>query len=70
MVFFNPSSPRYQRGVMLMQYSLMGIAAISVLLTNWGTREHVFSGVSILEYSSYCASHGSFIATKAHDSKN
>ena len=52
MVFFNPSSPRYQRGVMLLQYGLMGIAAFSVLLTNWGTREQVFSGVILYFYLS------------------
>ena len=47
MVFFNPTSQRYQRGVMLIQYSLMSIAAVGVLLTNWGSREHVFTGVSL-----------------------
>ena len=48
MVFFNPNSPRYQRGVIIAQWAIMAMAGAGVLLTNWGTRHHIFSDVSYL----------------------
>jgi hypothetical protein len=48
MVFFNPNSPRYQRGVIVAQWAIMAMAGVGVILTNWGTRQHIFSDVSFL----------------------
>ena len=45
MVFFNPNSPRYQRGVIIAQCVVMALGAGGVLMTNWGTRRHVFTDV-------------------------
>lgn len=42
---FNPANPRYRRGVTLLSVYTCGIVGVNVLMSDFGSQEHVFSPV-------------------------
>lgn len=45
MSFFNPASPRYQRGIILTSFFSCSLASLHILLSDFGSQEHVFSPI-------------------------
>lgn len=43
--FFNPESPKYRRGVFVSSVYLCTIVAWSMLTSDWGTQDHVFTPI-------------------------
>ena len=43
--FFNPGSPRFRRGTVILSTAMMGFAGMHILMGDFGSQKHIFSGV-------------------------
>ena len=43
--FFNPGSPRFRRGTIILSTAMMSFASAHVIMGDFGSQKHVFTGL-------------------------
>jgi hypothetical protein len=45
--FFNPGSPRFRRGTIILSTAMMGFAGAHIIMADFGSQKHVFTDLQV-----------------------